>query len=145
LLTWYFSPLGRNFFAVERIFFGREFLALQKSWLAWSNVIAHLNKNPETEIYYLLEFAGIGLAFFSCAITVRQYLPETLFGLFVIIVSVFSSVPQSMLRYMLVVPSMFIFLGQLGKHKVFDKAWTLLSILILGIQLTLFTFDMWVG
>jgi len=143
--AWYFSPLGRNFFIVERNFFGRQAFAFQKSWSGWSNVIADLGKNPETTAYYTLEFAGIGLAFFSCLITARQYLPEMLFGLFVIIISVFSGVPQSMFRYMLVVPNTFVFLGHLGKHKIFDKAWTLLSILFMGIQLTLFTFDMWVG
>jgi hypothetical protein len=143
--AWYASPLGRNLFIVERNFFGRQAFGFQKSWSSWSNVIADLGKNPETTAYYTLEFASIGLALVSCLMTARKYLPETLFGLFVIIISVFSGVAQSMFRYMLIVPNTFIFLGYLGKYKTFDKAWTLLSILFLGMQLILFTFDMWVG
>ena len=50
-----------------------------------------------------------------------------------------------MARYMLIVPSLFIFLAQLGKNRTFDRAWTVFSILLLGMEAGLFAADMWVG
>jgi hypothetical protein len=46
---------------------------------------------------------------------------------------------------MLIAPSLYIFLAHLGGNKTFDRAWTIFSILLLGMQATLFAFDMWVG
>jgi hypothetical protein len=40
---------------------------------------------------------------------------------------------------------MFIFLALLGRNKVFDRAWTLISLLLMGMSVTLYSFDMWVG
>jgi hypothetical protein len=50
-----------------------------------------------------------------------------------------------MVRYVLVVPALFIFLARLGKRPAFDRAWILASALLLGLLATLFTFDLWVG
>jgi hypothetical protein len=50
-----------------------------------------------------------------------------------------------MARYMLIAPALYIFLAQLGKNKTFDRAWTIFSILLLGMETMLFAFDMWVG
>jgi hypothetical protein len=56
-----------------------------------------------------------------------------------------SGVPQGMIRYVLSAPSIFVVLGGWGKRPVFDKAWILLSILLMGLLTTLFTFDFWVA
>jgi hypothetical protein len=65
----------------------------------------------------------------------------------VVILSVFSGIgaAQSQARYMLVAPAMFIVLSDLGKNKVFDRTWTLASILLMGMSVMLYSFDMWVG
>lgn len=145
ILAWYFSPLGENFFLVEKNFFGRQVLSIQSSISIWLRVISKMGLNPETTVYFSLEFAGIALALFSCLLTMRRFQPEAIFGIAVILISVFSSIPQSMLRYMMVIPNIYLLLGMLGRNKIFDRVWTLVSILILGVQITLFTFDMWVG
>jgi hypothetical protein len=54
-------------------------------------------------------------------------------------------VAQGMPRYILAVPSVFLVLSQWGESVVFDRAWTLISILLMGMLAALFTFDMWVG
>jgi len=36
-------------------------------------------------------------------------------------------------------------LSRLGKNEVFDRGWTLLSTLLMGLYATLFAFDMWAG
>lgn len=48
-------------------------------------------------------------------------------------------------RYVLVTPSLFIFLSRLGRSAAFDHAWTTGGILLLSMQAALFTFDMWVA
>jgi hypothetical protein len=75
----------------------------------------------------------------------RRDPPVALFSLAVVLLSLFSGSAQSMARYMLIVPALYIFLAQLGKNKTFDRAWTLFSILLLGMEAMLFAFDMWVG
>jgi len=67
------------------------------------------------------------------------------FSLAVVLLSVFSGSAQSMARYMLITPALYIFLARLGRNWVFDRAWTLFSILLLGMEAGLFAVDMWVG
>jgi hypothetical protein len=50
-----------------------------------------------------------------------------------------------MIRYVLVIPSIFIVLSRWGKRPAFDRAWTLASVLMLGVLTMLYTFDMWVA
>jgi len=68
-----------------------------------------------------------------------------LFSLGVIVLSVFSGSAQSMARYMLVAPATYLFLGWLGRRQAFDRSWTMLSLLLMGMGAMLFSFEMWVG
>ncbi|MBM2849228.1 MAG: hypothetical protein HW418_2170, partial [Anaerolineales bacterium] len=68
-----------------------------------------------------------------------------LFSLAVVILSAFSGVAQSMSRYMLIAPAIYIFLSRLGRNSAFDKSWTMASLLLMGMSAMLFSFDMWVG
>lgn len=143
---WYFSPLGQKYALVEHYKFGRQVFALSQSWESWSSAFASFaGENTQTKAYYVLELSSLGLAFIACLATLRRQLPLALFGLFVLFTAVNSAVAQGMIRYTLVVPSIPIFLGNLGRNTVFDRVWSLASILLLGVLLTLFTFDMWVA
>ena len=73
------------------------------------------------------------------------YPAEALFSLATWALSVFSGAPVSMSRYMLILPTTYIFLGSLGRYPAFYCAWSLASILLLGMSAMLFAFDMWVG
>jgi hypothetical protein len=44
-----------------------------------------------------------------------------------------------------VIPPLFLFLGRLGRYPAFDRGWTVFSVLLLGMQTSLFTWDMWVA
>lgn len=48
-------------------------------------------------------------------------------------------------RYILAAPPVFLFLSRLDLTRAFDYAWTILSILTMGMLVTLFSFDMWTG
>jgi hypothetical protein len=68
-----------------------------------------------------------------------------LFGLAVIILSAGSSSAQSMDRYVLAVPAVFLMLAWFGRHAIFDRAWVMASTLLMGMLATLFTFGFWVA
>jgi hypothetical protein len=75
----------------------------------------------------------------------HRYPAEALFSLAAWALVVFSGAALSMSRYMLVLPTTYLFLGSLGRSPAFDRAWSLASILLLGMSAMLFAFDMWVG
>jgi hypothetical protein len=68
-----------------------------------------------------------------------------LFGVAVIVLSLTSGVAQGMHRYVLAVPSIFLALGRLGRSESFDRGWTLMSTLLMGMYATLYAFDLWAG
>jgi hypothetical protein len=141
------AALGTPFHQVEEHFFSRGLLLVSESIDRWAEAFRSFTHadNPQTPAYYALEFGSITLAAAACLLTLRRYPGEALFGLAVLGVSVGSGIPQSMVRYVLAVPSLFILLARLGKRPAFDRAWTVTGVLLLGLLATLFTFDMWVG
>jgi hypothetical protein len=144
--VWMLTPLSRNFFFVEQRFFGRGLFALQQSldaWgMGWNNLLAG---DPQARYYYALEFAGIALAALACFILFRHSPELSLFGLAMLVFSLTSGAAQGMLRYVLVVPPLFLVLARWGRHPVFDRLWSLASILLLTVETMLFTFDFWVA
>jgi hypothetical protein len=96
-------------------------------------------------IYVAIEVGSVLLVFVASLWLVRRDPATALFSLAIVFLSVFSGSAGSMARYMLIVPTMYIFLAQLGKNKTFDRAWTILSILLLGMEASLFAAEMWVG
>lgn len=140
------AALGTSFHSVEDNFFARGMLLIDQSLQAWTVALNSIGgTNPQTSAYYLLELASVALALIACLFILPRYPGEALFGLGVLVLSFTSGVPQSMIRYVMAVPSIYIFLAWLGRNRAFDRAWTTTSVLLLGLLATLFTFDMWVG
>ncbi len=139
--------LGKPFNEVEDRYFGRGLFDWNATFrgfeAAWNAIIS--GENLQARAYNLLEFGGILLALTACLFTLKQYPKVALFGLLALAVSVFSGEPQSLIRYVLVIPSIYLFLARLGKYIAFDRAWTLLSVLLLGLLTYLITFDLWVA
>ena len=50
---------------------------------------------------------------------------------------------QSMQRYVVAIPAIFIALAGLGRSATFDRSWTLVSLLWMGLLVTLYAFDFW--
>lgn len=137
---------GESFELVETYWFGRDIFDLAGSWDAWRRAWESLGGNNSARVvYYLLEFGSIGLALMACLFTLRRYPGLALFGLAALVIVVTSGSAQSMIRYVLVVPSLYIFLARLGRWAAFDRAWTVAGVLLMGLLATLFTFDMWVA
>lgn len=155
-LVWVFLPvvayliwnatLGPAFHVVEDHYFSRGFMLIDQSLRAWGDAFKSFSSNNlQARTYYAVEFSAIILALVACILTFKRYPWIATFGLLVIVFSFFSGAAQGMHRYVLAAPSLFILLARLGKNPVFDRAWMILSVLVMGLMATLFTFDFWAG
>ncbi len=145
-IVWRLSPLGQLFTLVDHDYFGRQLLDLGVSFNGWLSAIRSLvGANLQTAAYYMVEVGATLLAIVACFFTWRRYPEATIFSAAVIFLSLTSGYPQGMHRYVMTAPALFLFLGRLGKHPAFDKAWTILSTLLMGALALLFAADMWAG
>ncbi len=146
-VLWKVSPLGRNFDRVEDVWFARETLNLDHMVRSWTQALVQLRDGaPATRVYYGLEVAAVVGALAACLATLRRLPGLSLFGLAVLGMALTSGMAQGFLRFVLVIPSIPIALGGLGERsEAFDRGWTTASLLLLGMQATLFTFDFWVA
>jgi hypothetical protein len=139
--------LGTPFDLVQTTWFGRGAF----DWARFTSGIERAleairtGENNQMRVYFLMEFASVILAAIACLFTLRRYPAVSLFGLVALVIAFTSGSPQSLLRYVLVVPPVFIMLASLGKATWFDRSWTVLSLLLMGMQVSLFTWDMWVA
>lgn len=146
-LIWKFSYLGRAFDYVQAYNYERGFLSLDSAFSAWAQAVyvALSGDHPQTTAYYLTEFFGITLGVVACAVTLKSDPEIAMFSMAVVLVSWGSGPAQGMLRYVLAAPAVFIALARWGNHPVFDRAWTILSILLMGLLAMLFAFNLWVA
>jgi hypothetical protein len=145
-VAWRYSYLGFAFNIVEDLVFGRGALMVGTSFSGWLDAFKSIfGDNPQMSAYYLIEFAAIVLGFWACFATRDRYPTLSWYGLLTIIIALTSGPPQGMHRYILAAPSVFIFLSRLGKSETFDRIWSTVSILLVGLLAMLFTFDFWVG
>jgi hypothetical protein len=145
-ILWRLTPLAKSFFIVEKQFFGRGLLALGSTITVW-NSAWHLmfNGAAATRFYYGLEFAAVLLTLITCILLLRKHPELGLFGLAMIIFAFTSGSAQGMVRYVLTAPPLFYITSRWGKNQAFDRVWSLACVLLMGLELTLFTFDFWVA
>lgn len=146
-LLWRYSALGMGWAELQEFYFGRGLMSVGRSIENWIDAFdyARYMGGGAAQIYFAIEVGAIILAFIASLWLIRYDLGVALFSITVVLLSGFSGFPQSMARYMLIAPALYIFLAQLGKNRTFDRAWTVLSILLLGMEASLFAVDMWVG
>jgi hypothetical protein len=144
--AWALSPLGSRFAVVEREFFGQQLISIGASWDAWTRILGRLgDAQTDTQIYYGLEIAAVVLAVSATIWAARRYPGVALFGLVALLVPLTSGAPQSIIRYVLAVPAIFLFLARVGRSRAFDRGWLVASTLVMGFLAMLFTFDFWVA
>jgi hypothetical protein len=146
-LIWRNSSLGQGWAAIQPGYFGRGLLQIPESIGSWVYSLKYASGNLHSGIYYGFEIFALVLAFISGLALLHRFPEAAAFSLAVVVLSVFSGAgaAQSQARYMIVAPTMYIALAILGRNKVFDKAWTLASLLLFGMSAMLCSFDMWVG
>ena len=145
-LIWRHSALGMGWAELQEFYFGRGLMSVSKSIDDFKNAFEYARETGNAAlIYFAIEIGSILIALIASIWLIRRDPPVALFSLAVVSLSIFSGSAQSMARYMLIAPALYILLAHLGRNKTFDRAWTIFSILLLGMQATLFAFDMWVG
>lgn len=144
---WKFSYLGRAFEYVQAHNYYRGFLSLGAAFSAWAGAFQSMlmGINPQHTAYYMTEFLGLAIGIITCLVAFKTHPEIAWFSLAVVILSWASGPAQGIHRYILGAPAVFITLARWGANPVFDRAWTLLSILLMGSLATLFAFDMWVA
>jgi len=143
---WKFSYYGIAFDYVEQQFFGSRFMDLGRAFFAWAEAwLSMFIGIPERTANYTLIFFIFVLGIIACIKTIKNYPEAAWFSLAVIIISLGSGPPSGMHRYILTTPAIFIFLASLGRNPVFDRAWSIFSILWLGALAALFALNMWVA
>lgn len=145
-LAWRISPLGDAFTTVEEHYFGRRLFWFDASLTGWASAWESIfGSGPQTSLYYTLEFAAAGIGLAALVIIARRYPELALYSAVVLLVSMTVGYPQSVQRYVLAMPAIFLALGQLGMNPAFDRSWTLVSLLWMGLLVTLYSFGFWVA
>jgi hypothetical protein len=146
-LIWKISYLGLAFDYIESNYFGRGFLSLGYAFYAWAEAFRTMlaGTNPQHTAYYLTEFLGFAIAVVACILTIKTHPEIGWFSFAVLLISWGSGPAQGIHRYILGAPAVFITLARWGNNPVFDRAWTTLSILLMGLLAMLFAFNMWVA
>lgn len=145
-ILWKFSYYGMAFSQIEAQFFGRGILNLGSTWYNWKIALESIfGDNSQAAAYYVLEWSAVILGFAACGIGFRKYPDLAVFGMAVVFLSFTSGPAQGMHRYILAAPPVFLQLARWGENKAFDRIWTTVSVLLLGMLTALFTFNMWAG
>jgi len=101
--------------------------------------------SPQHTAYYLTEFLGFIIAIAACIVCIKLYPELGWFSLAVVLISWGSGPPQGIHRHILGAHAVFVALARWGRNAVFDRAWTILSIMLMGALALLFAFYMWVA
>ena len=146
-VLWRNSTLGQGWAELQEFHFGRGLMSIGSSIEAWKQAFdyARYTGGSHAQIYLAIEVGSVLLAFIASLWLVRLDPAVALYSLAVVLFSVFSGSAGSMARYMLIAPALYIFLAHLGRNQTFDRAWTVFSILLLGMEASLFAAEMWVG
>lgn len=149
-LAWKSSYLGLAFDFVQAVYFGRGFLNLGMAFYGWYGAVRNLfGANPAHTAYYLVELGGLLLGVVACTKALRKPQPWglglALFSLAVVFLSWGSGPAQGMHRYILGAPAVFLVLADWGRSPDFDRAWTILSLLLMALLAMMFAFNLWVA
>ena len=154
-LIWKFSYYGAMFDYVETEFFGRAPVNLGRGFSMWTEyfyaVVTGRDRfqtdfivSSAFRIHYLLEacFSALG---FAAILRGLKSDPEVAWFSLAAFLIAWVSGPPGIQRYMLVAPALYITLARWGKNPLFDRVWTLVSLLLMGLLAMLFAFDYFVA
>jgi hypothetical protein len=159
-LIWRLSYFGIMFDYAETNYFGRVFLDLGYSFWTWGQafcemIVGIFNINvpsaweffvsPAHSAYYFTEFFGLFVGLIAILRCLKTDPEVAWFSLAVFLISWGSGPAGGIHRYILGAPAVFITLARWGKNPLFDRAWTLVSLLLMGLLAMLFAFNYWVA
>jgi hypothetical protein len=141
------AVLGRQFHLIESNFFSRGLLLIDQSFDAWRNAWNAMvgGKYSAEVVYYLGEFAAIAFGLIACLLLWRRDKALMLYGLATIVFALTSGAAQGMHRYVMAAPAVFLIPAAWGRREAFDRSWTLINVLLMGVYAAMFSFDFWAG
>ncbi len=142
---WRVSPLGQGWALLQPGYFSRGFLTLSGTIGSINYILPHALKTSSAAITLGIEIASVLLVIVASLWLWRRDAALAAFSLAIALLSAFSGSFQSLARYMLIAPALYIFLAHLGGNKTFDRLWTIASVLVMGMLAALFAVDFWVG
>lgn len=145
-VIWKFSYYGQAFDFVEANFFGNRFMDLGNAYFFWSQAFRSLSMDiPQRAANYFTVIVLFILALVASIKCLKDYPEIAWFSLAVIIISWGSGPASGMHRYVLTAPAVFVALAIWGRNPVFDRAWTIISVLWMGALAALFALNLWVA
>jgi hypothetical protein len=136
---------GVHFDFVQDHWFGNKLFDISTTMEAWKQYNFFAQTSPEAQFNIILGLSAVVLGVFSCFWNARKYPLLAIFGFIALLIPMTGgwTGTNSAIRYVLVMPTLWIMLGQFSRNVVFEKSWTVLSILLLAMQAYLFSVDMW--
>jgi Gpi18-like mannosyltransferase len=145
-LVWKFSYYGSAFDYVEQTFFGSTFMNIGRAVQDWTQAFQSLSMQiPQRGANYLIIIVLFLIALVACFKCMKDYPEAAWVSLAIIIISWGSGPASGMHRYVLTTPAIFIALADWGKNPVFDRAWTITSIMWMGFLAAMFAMNLWVA
>jgi len=95
----------------------------------------------------MMNLGAVALAILSLFVCLRRYPLLALFGFMALFIPLTSgwTGTNSAFRYVLAVPTLWVMLGRFSRSQVFERSWTVFSVLLLAMNAFLFSFDFWAG
>ncbi len=145
-LIWKNSRYGQSFDYVEKNIFNSRLMDISGAIADWTQAIESLSMDIlQRGANYSLIIVLFMLALVACFKCMREYPAAAWLSLAIILISWGSGPASGMHRYVLTAPAVFVALADWGRNRVFDRIWTLASILWMGLLAALFALDMWVA
>ncbi len=145
-LIWKFSYYGLAFDFVEQTFFGSTFMDIPGAIQDWTQAFQSLSFDIQQRgANYSIIIVLFILSLIACFKCMRNYPEVAWLSLTIILISWGSGPASGMHRYILTAPAVFIALADWGRNPVFDRVWTIASILWMGLLSALFAMNMWVA
>ncbi|MGC1375011.1 MAG: hypothetical protein WA821_02240 [Anaerolineales bacterium] len=165
--VWRFSYLGFAFASVQEHYFHRFFLYLSQTVSSWTMSLYEMTLgflnipmprewnafltgggqagqfmvNPQHSAYYFTEFLAAGIALIAILRCLKTHPEIAWYSLAIFILAWGVGTAQGLQRQVLAAPAVYIALARWGKNPLFDRIWTIVSILIMGLLAMVFAFN----
>lgn len=138
---------GHAFEAVEIEWFGNRLFDFELTASAWSQFIERAQTEPQSTAWLIMNLGAVALAVVSMFVCLRRYPMLALFGFAALLIPLTSgwTGSNSAFRYVLAAPTLWVMLGKFSRSQIFERTWTVFSVLLLAINAFLFSFDFWAG
>ena len=142
-----FSEIGVNFLIVQASLLHAEPFALVQAARKWGRLMLEMvSGSPALALNSGLVLACTGLGALACLRMARRTWLLSLYSALVLFIPMTGGFPpNSMTRYVLAAPVVFMFLGWVGRRGLVDANWRLISTLLFALLTVMWTFNYWAG